>query len=167
MKNGKMTRGILRRSWRTIVALGVLLILASSPGWSQSRGQCVRIDAPWPMVLPDGSTHEAGTLNLCFQQMWTPSAGLHEIRVNGASIGLFQSRVGTSEGPVKNAPIVVFQRDGTEEHYLVGYAWPDGESMRTFVLSEFGKAPRRITRNEPLPLFSSENTEVLMAAPPL
>ena len=161
MKNPRRTR------WTLTVALGVVVVLAPSLAWSQDRGQCALIEAPWPMVLPDGSVHEAGSLKLCLQQMWTPASGLHEIRVNGASIGLFMSSVGTSEEPVESVPVVVFQRNGTDEHYLVGYAWPDGEAMRTYILRGSGKAPRDIAWNSPLPLLASENTEILMAAPPI
>ena len=157
----------LRRfRWAAAVALGAVVILAPSPAWSEDRGQCARIEAPWPIVLPDGSTHEAGSLKLCLQQMWTPASGLHEIRVNGMSIGLFMSRVGTSEGPVEGLPVVVFQRYGTDEHHLVGYAWPDGGAMRTYVLRKFGKAPRETARNSRLPLLESETTEILVAALP-
>ena len=169
MKNARDERGARPRiRWAAAVALGAVVAIAPSLAWSQDRGQCARIEAPWPIVLPDGSAHEAGSLKLCLQQMWTPASGLHEIRVNGRSIGLFMSRVGTSEEPVEGVPVVVFQRNGTDEHYLVGYAWPDGETMRTYTLRRFGKAPRNvIARNSRLPLVESENTEILMAAPPL
>jgi len=161
--NAKPLRLVRRAATLGLVAL---VALAASPAWSQGRGQCAQIETPWPMILPDGSTHEPGPLKLCLQQMYTPSSGLHEIRVNGASIGLFVSRVGTSEQPVEGVPIVVFKRDGTDEHYLVGYAWPDGESMRTYVLRNAGMGSRAIARNSQLPLFESESI-VLMAAPPL
>ena len=168
MKNARRKREARRPArWAAPVVLGAVVVLAPSLAWSEDRGQCARIEAPWPMVLPDGSTHEAGSLKLCLQQMWTPASGLHEIRVNGRSIGLFMSRVGTSEEPVEGVPVVVFQRNGTDEHYLVGYAWPDGEAMRTYILRRFGEVPREIARNLRLPLLESENTEVLKAAPSL
>ena len=167
MKNARGECGGRRRTrWAAAVALGAVVALAPSLAWSQDPGRCARVEAPWPMVLPDGSTHEAGSLKLCLQQMWTPASGLHEIRVNGRSIGLFMSRVGTSEAPVERVPVVVFQRNGTDEHYLLGYAWPDGEIMRTYLLHKFGKAPRAIARKSRLPLLESETTEVLVAALP-
>ena len=166
MKNTRGEAKPLRRvRWAAVVALGAVVVLAPSPAWSQSRGQCAQIDAPWPMVLPDGSIHKPGPLRLCLQQMYTPVSGLHEIRVNGATIGLFMSRVGTSEQPVEGLPIVVFQRDGTDEYYLVGYAWPDGDAMRTYVLRTVG--PDVIARNAKLPLFESASIEILTSVPPL
>ena len=123
MKNVQDEHGACWRvRWAAAVALGAVVALAPSLAWSQNRGQCARIEAPWPMVLPDGSTHEAGSLKLCLQQMWTPVSGLHEIRVNGMSIGLFMSRVGTSEGPVEGNKDVrhrnVFR--GSGEHVPAG-----------------------------------------------
>jgi hypothetical protein len=166
MKNKRGEAKPLRRvRWAALVALGAVVALAPSPAWSQSRGQCAQIDAPWPMVLPDGSIHEPGPLRLCLQQMYTPASGLHEIRVNGATIGLFMSRVGTSEQPVDGVPIVVFQRNGTDEHYLVGYAWPDGDAMRTYVLARVEQD--LIAKNSKLPLFESESIEILTSVPPL
>lgn len=153
--------------WAAAMILGALVFLAPSPAWSQDRGRCARIETPWPVVLPDGSTHDAGSMNLCLQQMWTPASGLHEVRVNGKSTRLFMSRVGTSEATVEGVPIVVFQRNETDEHHLIGYAWPDGSDMRTYILRRSGKAPDLIATNSPLPLLTSGNTEVLMAAPTL
>jgi hypothetical protein len=149
--------------WVMAVGLGVA-ILMSSPAWSEDRGRCVRAEAPWPVVLPDGSSHEAGSVKLCLQQMWTPASGLHEIRLNGTAIGLFMSRATTSEGPAERMPIVVFQRTDADEHRLVGYAWPDGEAMRVYMLHRFGKAPAEIAWKSQLPLVEDENTEILMAA---
>ena len=52
MKNARDERGA---RWRTrcaaAVAVGAVMVLAPS-AWSQDRGQCARIEAPWPMVLP-------------------------------------------------------------------------------------------------------------------
>jgi len=167
MKNTRGEHGARPRlRWAAVLALGAVVVLAPSPAWSQNRGQCARIEVPWPVVLPDGSTHEAGSLNLCLQQMWTPASGLHEIRVNGKPIGLFMSRVGTSEGPAERVPVVVFQSNGTDERTLLGYAWPHGDVMRTYILHKFGKAPRAIARKSGLPLLESETTEVLVAALP-
>jgi hypothetical protein len=156
---GRMTR------WTTVVAL-LVVAFAGSPAWSESRGRCAWVEVPWPMTLPDGSAHEAGRVKLCLQQMWTPASGLHEIQVNGASRGLFMSRAGSSEGPISDLPVVVFQKYETGEYHLIGYAWPDGDSMRTYVLHQSGKAPSATAwnkRKKRLPLFETEDHEILAA----
>jgi len=166
MKNARAIGRAQRRArWLAGVALCTVVALAPSLVWSQDLGRCARVEVPWPIVLPDGSAHEAGSLKLCLQQMWTPVAGLHEIRVNGTAIGLFMSRVGRSEGPAAaRAPIVVFRRNGTDEHYLAGYAWPDGEVMRTYALHKFGKVTTATARRLSLPLLDPANAEVLLVA---
>jgi hypothetical protein len=166
MTNTRNDRVRRQSRWAAAVALGTVVALLPSMTWAQDRGQCARIETPWSVILPDGSTHEAGSLNLCLQQMWTPASGLHEIQVNGVSLGLYTSRVATSERPVEDMPVVVFQRTETDERQLLGYAWPDGEFMRTYILQGTGKSSRAITRNSRLPLLESVTTEVLIAALP-
>ncbi|MHC4093932.1 MAG: hypothetical protein ACYSVY_27280 [Planctomycetota bacterium] len=165
MKQNRARNWVRRRGcWPIAVALGLVVALTSSPAWSESPGRCAKVEVPWPIVLPDGSAHEAGSLRVCLQQMWTPAAGLHEVRVNGTAIGLFMSRVGKSENPAEPGPIVIFQRNGTDEHYLVGYAWPDGETMRTYALHKFGKVTNATARRLRLPLLDSPDNEILLAA---
>lgn len=158
------TRLRRRGCWPLATALGLLVALAPSPAWSESTGRCASVELPWPVVLPDGSAHEAGSLKVCLQQMWTSAAGLHEIRVNGTAIGLFMSRVGESESPAEPGPIVIFQRRGTDEHYLVGYAWPNGDVMRTYALHKFGKVTDAMARRLRRPLLDSPDNEILLAA---
>jgi hypothetical protein len=148
------------------LALVIPAALSPAPAWSQDRGRCAKIDTPWPIVLPDGSTHDAGSLRLCLQQMWNPVTGLHEIRVNDRSMGLFMSRVGLSESRVARGPILVFHRYGTDERHLIGYAWPRGEVMRTYSLREFGKVRDQGVQTANLPLFDSSQDAILLAALP-
>lgn len=164
---GKQT-ALRRYHWAITVVLAAVVFLASAPALSQSRGECALVKAPWPMALPDGAIHGAGTLTLCLQQMWTPSTGLHEVRVNGKSLGLFMSSVGASEGPNNDLPLVVFRREQKDEEFrLLGYAWPDGDVMRTFILREFGRTPRSAaTEVAQLPLVESETTAILVALLP-
>jgi hypothetical protein len=153
-----------------VVALGAVVAIVPSLAWTQGAGRCIRVETPWPVVLPDGSAHQAGTLRLCLRHEWTPVTGLHEIRVDGTSLGLFMSRIGKSEGRSERDPLVVFQRNVNEQHRLVGYAWPEGEVMRTFTLRQVDESPREIPRgtarkrNKRLPLIDSDETKVLVAA---
>ncbi len=168
MKNKKNTRKAWSRShWALPAALVAVVLVAAPTAWSQGRSDCTFVDAPWPIVLPDGSNHRAGSMMLCFQQMWTPASGLHEIRVNGRSAGLFMSRVGTSDESVERIPIVVFGRyDGMDEHRLLGYALPADGAMRTYILSDFGKSRGRYPQLAHLPLVESDTTEILVVAAP-
>ncbi len=124
------------------------------------------IEAPFAMTLPDGKTHESGSLKLCLRQMFTPASGMHEIVVNGKSLGLHASRIGTSEEPADGLPVVVFQRDGDGAYSLIGYAWPDRGSMRTYVLGKIEPRQRAVAKRD-VQLFDRENIEVLTAAPSL
>ena len=86
MKNARGERIASGRArWAALVVVGAVVALAPSLTWSENRGQCALIEAPWPIVLPDGSTHEAGSLKLCLQQMWTPASGLHGSRRSSAT----------------------------------------------------------------------------------
>ena len=155
------------KAWRRVrwaVALSALAVLAVSPAWAEGRGSCAIFEIPWAITLPDGSAYEAGDLTLCLQQMWTPASGLHEIRIDGTSNGLFMSRAGESEGQSSRRPVAVFQLNGMGEHRLIGYAWPSGDVMRTYMLHEFGKKPQRIEGRASLPLLESDNVAILMAA---
>ncbi len=164
-QNENRIRGTVR--WTIgAAALTALLVLTPSPAWSADRGQCARIEAPFEMTLPDGKTYEAGSLKLCLQQMFTPAAGMHEIVVNGKSLGLYTSRIGTSEEPVGGLPVVVFQRRGSGAYSLIGYAWPESGSMRTYMLGKI-EPERRAAAKKKIQLFDWENIEVLTAAPSL
>jgi hypothetical protein len=151
------------RTAQLAVSVLALVALAAQPALSETRDACARFEIPWAMTLPDGTTHESGDMTLCLQQMWTPASGLHEIRIDGASSGLFMSRAGESEGLYSRSPLAVFERNGSADYRLVGYAWPDGDVMRTYMLHEFGKKPSVIDRNTRLPLAESEKTAVLVA----
>ena len=96
--------------------------------------------------------------------MWTPASGLHEIRINGHPTGLFMSRLGTTEGLVEDTPIMVFGRDPSGEHRLIGYAWPDGEVMRTYTLRKFGKVSAAVSKRASLPLLDRSDADVVLVA---
>jgi hypothetical protein len=153
-----------KKSRVAAMALGVMVALASSPVWSETRGRCARVTLPWPIVLPDGSNHDAGVLKLCLQQIWTPVTGLHEIKFDELSHGLFKSKVGRNEDSVSDRPIVVFRRDESDRYHLLGYAWPNGKSMRTYRVQDATKPAAAITHDDGLPLIGSENTMVIGAS---
>lgn len=125
------------RRWLGLATLVVAGLVATvAPVEAQERGRCASLDLEWPVRLPDGSAYRAKSLSLCLSEYWTPVVGLHELKVDGQTIGRFMSRVGFSEGPAERSPVVVFERDSGDTWRLVGYAWPAGDRMRTFALGE-------------------------------
>ena len=161
-RTGRDTRQEI--GWLVALALGIVVALTPSSALGEETGRCARADVPWSVTLPDGSTHDAGALRLCLQQMWTPASGLHEIRVNGNPTGLFMSRLGRTEGLVEATPIMVFARNPSGEHRLIGYAWPDGDVMRTYTLRKSGKTSATIAKRANLPLFDRSAADVVLVA---
>ncbi len=137
-----------RRDRRLAVRFGVVLavlvaVTLATPAWAKARGHCATAHVPWPLVLPDGSTHPPGPLKVCVQDFVNPVTGLHEIRVDSMRHGLFHSRAGMSEGKNSDHPILVFHRKPSGEHLLVGYAWPGRDRMHTYTLYALGGKPAK------------------------
>jgi hypothetical protein len=152
----------------TMLVLALALLL---PGGTQAQetGRCARVATPWPIVLPDGSTHESDALQLCLKLKLNPVTGIHELRVDGISRGMVRSRIGKSEGRSMLDPIVVFRRVDSGAHLLVGYAWPDGDVMRTFNLYDLSRSRSAGARTRELALdrtLASEEFVLLVARLP-
>jgi len=106
-----------------------LLCLGLLPASAQELDRCVRAWVSYPIVLPDGSTHEPGVLELCLRGK-SPVSGRHEIRINGMAIGQWPSQIGRSEEKGDAPPVVVLNwtRDGNLR--LAGYTSPEsGETV--------------------------------------
>ena len=125
-----------KRSPSWIVAAAMSAGMLAGPGVSlaQSTGDCLRVEVSSSIVLPDGSVHPAGTLELCLSRAYSPVAGLHATSVNGVPVGLLLSRRRTSEGPAREEPYVLFQRTPEGRLELLGYSWPDGKAMNTYLM---------------------------------
>jgi len=140
------------------------LVAAPPPAQAQERGRCASMDLAWPVRLPDGSVHRGKRLTLCLNEYWTPSAGMHDLKVDGMAMGRFMSRVGHSEGPAEPTPLVVFERDAGDEAYrLVGYAWPAGARMRTFALGANDVIRRGADRRLQAALVRVDDGAILVA----
>ena len=148
------------------VALSVLAVFTASPVRAQGRGSCAQAAIPWTTTLPDGSKQEAGAMRLCLNRMYNPSSGLHEIQIDGSPIGLFLSRVRESEGRYSEDPVLIFTRSADGEHALIGYAWPDGDVMQTYLLHESGRQPVEIALNGELPVSDETTSRILVSAEP-
>jgi len=155
-----------RPAARIAVAALALALLVPAVSVAQQTGRCANVATPWPVVLPDGSTHQADSLQLCFMLKLNPVTGIHEVRVDGMSRGMVRSRIGTSEGPPVDDPVVVFRRTVSGTHVLVGYAWPDGDAMRTFNLYALSGKRAAAARTEELALDDSSTQDefVLLVA---
>lgn len=147
----------------TVLALTLGL---STLAVAQPKGRCANVVTPWPVVLPDGSAHESDSLQLCLMLKLNPVTGIHELRVDGMSRGMVRSRIGVSEGRTADDPIVVFRRTESDVHVLVGYAWPDGDTMRTFNLYDLSGKRAAAARTEELALDDPPRQEefVLLVA---
>lgn len=124
-----------RTSARVWVGVAVLL-LASGATLLHAGGRCISVEVSSPIVLPDKSVHEEGSLRLCLARAISPVSSIHETYVNGMPISMLLSRDGKSEGPGEPQPYVLFRKVSGERLELIGYAWPAGERMKTFVLSQ-------------------------------
>jgi hypothetical protein len=129
------------------VAFGVsllLLIAALAPPSSASPHQerrCISADVDSPIVLPDGSRHPAGSVKICMSRAHSPVASFHETRVNGSQIGMYPSRTFLNEEAEAGTrdPYMVFRRDPHGHLVLQGYAVPEGQRMRTFLMAHPGR----------------------------
>lgn len=122
------------------LALGILApfvcLAMPSDARAQLIGDCLTVQVPAPMVLPDGDRHPAGALRICHSKSHSPVSSLHKTFVNGTQVGYLRSRRGTSEGLAEDQPYVLFQRVEGGELVLLGYAWPDGNKMATYRLAD-------------------------------
>jgi len=118
-----------------VASVIVATALVSGLVSAQERGRCLTVNVPAEFVTPDRVTHGPGTLKLCVARIHSPVSVLHKLYIDGHMVGMHQSRAGRSEGPASNAPYVQFHWNGRGQLLLVGYAWPDGDRMRTHILA--------------------------------
>ena len=149
------------------VVAAVVALVSWTDAWSQSRGnshrrgQCLRVELPGPLVMPDGSTHDATMLRICFDGWFSPVSGTHVLYVDGHRHSMLLSRVGKDEAATSRRPIVVFERNQFGRTKLIGYAWPSANSMVTHHLHRPGAKPVRSSQADRL---LEEDTERLQVA---
>jgi hypothetical protein len=123
------------RSLLFFVSLLMLSAALASAAWAGGvqTGRCISADVDSPIVLPDGSRHAAGSLEICMSRIHSPVASLHETRVNGRQVGLYLSRTARNEQRADGRePYMVFGRSDEGDLVLRGYVVPDGDRMRAF-----------------------------------
>ncbi len=111
----------------------LVLTVSGSIGAASGRN-CLTVAVPGPLELPDGTVHPAASLTLCMSRAFSPVARLHEVALDGITVGLLLSRLGVSEAPGSGEPMVTFRRDREGLLHLIGYAWPSGSRSQTYLL---------------------------------
>ena len=120
-------------NWIRLGAAVILLSLGSLSASAQELDRCVRAWVSYPIVLPDGSTHEPGVLELCLRGK-SPVSGRHEIRVNGAAIGQWPSRMGLAEDGGGSPSVVVLSWTPEGNLRLAGYTSPERGTTVIYML---------------------------------
>ncbi len=116
-------------AWMAAILVTVIM---SSGAEAQQTGRCYIADVPAVVVLPDGSEHDPGQLELCLTSKG-PVEGSHRTYVNGRAIGEFRSRLGEGEGDAgATGAIFVFLRSPDGKLFLEGYTAAQGDSFWTF-----------------------------------
>ncbi len=119
----------------TWTGLIILLVAFAPSAWSQPSAVCHFAEVPGPIVLPDNSLKQAGGLQVCLTQMYSPSAGLHRVSVDGRVAGMYVSRqVSEAEVQDDDRPYFVFARLADGSYELQAYGWSDGAKQITFAM---------------------------------
>jgi hypothetical protein len=126
------------RSGRLPLAILALTLVIAGKASAQpaSLGECLTVEAPWPVKLPDDSVHAAATLQICNTREYSPVQFLEKVSVNGLPIGMFLSRTGLGEAPVASAPFVAFLHGQDGVYRLEACGWPEGNRTRIFFLRQ-------------------------------
>jgi hypothetical protein len=85
------------------------------------------------MVFPDGSEHPAGMLTLCVAD-YSPTASYHKVAVNGHPVGFLFSQRRSPEQQNISDPIVLFRKVPAGKLRLMGYLWPSGRKVVSYLL---------------------------------
>jgi hypothetical protein len=131
-------------------------VVAPTSAAEAAAGICVRVEVDGPMLLPDGSHHEAGTLRICERRTFTPVASLHAMYVEGAPVAMLMSRKQTSEAADYGSPTILFERDRGGRMRLLGYVLPQSGASVSYTLAK----PSEPTVRSPL----SEAPTIALAA---
>ena len=84
--------------------------------------RCETASIRGPLVLPDGSLHQAETVQVCRTLEYSPVLTLHKISVDGRPVGLFVGRDARLESGHDETPYLLLERDASGRLELRGYA---------------------------------------------
>ena len=154
-----------RRGGQGVLIVLLLTGLAVGAAQAQSSGGCVRAEVPWRMIMPDGTNHAPGTVEVCHNRDYTPVSGLHTLKVDGSSLGMFTSYVVQAESLAARHPIMVFHTTVNGAAQLVAYGWPDRGTMKIFWLHDLAMDKRALkARARSLDQSQREEDYYLVAA---
>lgn len=115
-----------------LMVVATLSFLAAHAG-APETGRCISADLDAPVVLPDGSRHAAGSLEICTSRVHSPVASLHDTRIDGHPVGVYLGQSAPNEErSAGREPYMVFGRSDRGDLVLRGFVVPDGDRMRAF-----------------------------------
>lgn len=107
---------------RIVWLLSLVTIVGGTLAAASDLGRCETAAVRGPIVLPDGSLHQARTVQVCRTIEYSPVLVLHKISIDGRPIGLFIGRTAPLEASADRKPFLVLERDGAGRLELRGYA---------------------------------------------
>jgi hypothetical protein len=127
-------------------------------------GRCFTAEVTASIVLPDGSLHAPGKLKFCLTRKHSPVEALHHTSVDGNAIGLFRSRMGSSEGlGGETSAFFVFSKRNDGALELQGFAHPTRDGNLTTYQVDLERA--RVTTSWRLAEeFARDEGMILIAA---
>ena len=151
---------------RLVCGLVVALLVYAGPAIASGK-DCASAFIEEPFLLPDGSTHGAGTLRLCRDSQYSTSTTFHSSYVDRHPIGMLLGFVGASEAD-SAVPYMMFVRNEAGQLSLSGYSVPGIDGTQTFRLErpQGGKRSRVTTKTLTAEFVLAEPSEpfVLVAA---
>lgn len=146
-------RHIALRSLALTAALVASTVTVTTAGAGEN-GTCVSAEIPFAFALPDGSTHDAGTLRMCVERSFTPVQTIHAVAIAGRPVGLVLSRRTVAEATDAAEPILLFNRRGDEPAVLLGYSVPMGRRSVAYRLD--GAKDQALWAAQKAPLLSKD-----------
>ncbi len=119
--------------WLTVIALALLAGLLAPDALAEGRRLVVRMDVPFEV---SGELYAPGELSLREVRAFSPISTLHEIRIDGQSLGILIAR-NDGNPPLAKRDEVIFTRSATGHLVLTSVALR-GEPVRR--LFQIGKS---------------------------
>ncbi len=131
------------------IALLMLFLGLAAQARAGDVGRCLTAVVQDPIVLPDGKLVQPEHIRICYKVAYSPVMGLHEISIDGNTIGMYMSR--STDGPRPeqtldanananaDRPFLIFLRNARGELELYSYHRPAGDELHNHVFAVDGK----------------------------